>query len=115
MRILGLEPGAQVIILQSVATYAALLSAYLLARPVLRGQTLQAHRELLAGMKPAADDVANLFSRAAQILDSRHQIERSLARRDNALGIGLLIFSLLLFTGAVALQVMTDPQFHSQP
>jgi type II secretory pathway component PulM len=110
-----LDPGAQVIILQAVATYAALLSAYFFARPVLRGQTLQAHRELLADMKANAPDIAKLIAEASTVLSERNHREKPVARRDNAIGVVLLVGSLLLYTAAIGLQVLTDPQFNPKP
>lgn len=111
MRILGLDPGAQVVILQALATYAALASAYFFARPVLRGQTLQAHRELLAEATTNAPDIADLIAQASTALSKRSREEQPVTKKSNRNGILLLILSLLLFTAAIVLQIATDPQF----
>lgn len=112
MQILGLEPGAQIVILQAVATYAALLSAYFFARPVLRGQAVDASHDILTALKSTDRDVEKLLEHAAGVLIERKQRNLPKSRRDNAAGVLLLVASLLLFTGAVALQVLTDPAFH---
>jgi hypothetical protein len=111
MRILGLEPGAQVIILQGLSTYAALASAYFFARPVLRGQAVESHREILSELKPQDADVAALVGEASRILDQRNAQNRTRARGDNKRGVFFLIVSVLLLTGAVLIQVNTDPLF----
>ena len=51
MTIFGLGVGAQVVLLQGVSTYAALASAYFFAKPVLRLQTLEYHRDILSNIK----------------------------------------------------------------
>jgi hypothetical protein len=112
MQILGLEPGALIIILQAVATYAALLSAYFFVRPVLRGQTVDASHDILAALKSDDRDVEKLLEQASGVLIERKRRNQPKSRRDNAIGVLLLVVSLLLFTGAVALQVLTDPAFH---
>lgn len=112
MQILGLEPGAQIVILQAVATYAALLSAYFFARPVLRGQAVDASHDILTALKSTDRDVEKLLEHAAGVLIERKQRNLPKSRRDNAAGVLLLVASLLLFTGAVALQILTDPAFH---
>jgi hypothetical protein len=112
VRIIGLSPGAQIIILQAVATYLALLSAYFFARPVLREQTLRSHRELLSEL--ASDDQAIqeiINSASAKLTTSAQTVYQRKGRRDNFRGIALLVLSGLLFTGAVVLQLSTDPSF----
>lgn len=111
MKILGLESGAQIIILQGLSTYTALASAYFFARPVLRTQPVEAHREILSDIKSKDTDVTDLLSQATGVLNERIRSEAPSARRDNKRGVILLIISLLLLTGAVVLQVFTDPSF----
>jgi hypothetical protein len=59
VKLFGLDSGAQIIILQALATYTALGSAYFFARPVLRGQTVQAHREILSDLESSDTDVTD--------------------------------------------------------
>jgi hypothetical protein len=113
MKILGVEPGVQVIILQGLSTYTALLSAYFFARPVLRGQTTQSNREILIDIKSSDPEVSSLIEQASEVLNRRIQNDQPLVRRDNRFGIILLVVSLSLFTGAIALQIITDPLFMS--
>ena len=115
MNILGLSSAAQVIVLQGLSTYAALASAYLFARPILRGQVLQNSQEILDSITPENPDVKILFDEASNLLSTRAQMEQPSARLHNFLGALLLLSSFLLFTGAVALQVSTDPSFHEKP
>jgi hypothetical protein len=109
--IFGLGPGAQVIILQGLATYAAIASAYFFARPVLRGQYLEAHRAILSEIETADADVTALIEQASGVLAQRAQADRPRAHRDNWRGVSLLLASLLIFSSAVGLQIATDPAF----
>jgi hypothetical protein len=111
MTILGLGPGAQVIVLQALATYAAIGSAFCFARPVLRGQATQAQRDILASTAAAEPDVAALLARATDVLARKAQGEQPRGARDNRIGLALLVLSLALFTAAVAMQVASDPAF----
>jgi hypothetical protein len=111
MTIFGLGPGAQVIVLQALATYAATASAFVFARPVLRGQATQAQRDILASAAASEPDVAELLARATDVLARKAQAEQPRAARDNRVGLALLLLSLALFTGAVAIQVTSDPAF----
>jgi hypothetical protein len=115
VKILGLDSGAQVIILQGLSTYAALASAYCFANPVLRSQTVQSHRDILSSLESKDQDVSKLIKQAADTLTRRAQRDQPLARRNNLWGVVLLVASFLLFTGAVTLQVFTDPSFVSCP
>lgn len=115
VKILGLDPGSQVIVLQGLSTYTALASAYFFARPVLRGQTVQSHRDILSSLESKDPDVIKLIKDANSTLTRRAHLDQPLARRNNRWGLGLLVVSLILFTGAVALQISTDPSFVSQP
>jgi len=112
MKILGLDSGAQIIILQGLSTYTALASAYLFARPVLRTQPVEAHREILSDIKSNDTEVTDLLSQATGVLNKRIQSEQPSTRRDNRRGVILLIVSVFLLTAAVVLQVFTDPSFH---
>jgi hypothetical protein len=105
MTLLGLGPEAQAVILQALATYAGIISAFFFARPVLRWQPLQSQRDLLAGLKPTDPEIMNLVRDAASALDSRLQKGQPRASRDNYLGVLFLVVSCLLFTSAVVLQV----------
>jgi len=105
MEILGLSADAQVVILQALATYTGIASAFLFARPVLGGQNLQAQRELLSSLRPKDDDVADLVSQASNVLNERSQRDLPKVKSDNRWGFVLLIVSFLLFTAAVAVQI----------
>ena len=111
MTILGLSVGAQIIVLQALATYAAITSAFFLARPVMRGQTVQAHRDLLANLVPTDSDVNALIAQATDVLTQSIKQDQPRTFRDNRRGVILLFLSFVLFTGAVALQISTDPAF----
>lgn len=111
MDILGLGPGGQVIVLQGLSTYTALASAYFFARPVLRGQTVQSHRDILSSLKSSDPDVEQLIKSANDTLNRRAQLDYPLARQNNKCGVGFLIASVILLTCAVILQVDTDPSF----
>jgi len=111
MTIVGLGPGAQVIVLQALATYAAIGSAAFFALPVLRGQATQAQRDILASATASEPDVAELLARATDVLTRKAQAEQPRGARDNRIGASLLAASLALFTAAVALQVTSDPAF----
>jgi hypothetical protein len=112
VKILGLDTGAQVLILQGLSTYTALASAYFFALPALREQPLKAHRGLLEVLESSDPDVSKLITEASNILATRSQLDQPLARWHNFLGIILLVTSFLIFTGAIILQVYTDPLFH---
>jgi len=75
MKILGLDSGAQIIILQGLSTYTALASAYLFARPVLRTQPVEAHREILSDIKSNDTEVTDLLSQATGVLNKRIQLK----------------------------------------
>ena len=105
MTILGLEPGAQIIILQGASTYAALASAWFFARPVLRGQATASSRSILAAIKSTQADIDALVKSAAEELDKSVIAEQPSAARDNRRGAGLLVVSLVLLTLAVILQI----------
>jgi len=115
MAIFGLETGAQVVLLQGLSTYSALASAWYFAKPVLRGQTIAASKSVLSGVTSPQDDVAKLLKRANEILDESEVRNHPLAKRDNKIGVALLVLSLLLLTAAIGLQVETDPLFHPNP
>ena len=107
----GFEPGALVIILQTAATYAAIGSAYIVLRPILRGQRIQAHRDTLASVNEQGDAGA-LVAAASAALATEAQAKAPKAERDNSLGCGLLILSFILLSLALAIQIATDPAFH---
>jgi hypothetical protein len=109
--ILGLSPAAQVIILQGLATYAAISSAYFFARPILRGEYLEDHRVILSEIKTADRDIAALIDHASGILTQRAQADRPRAHRDNWRGVWLLVASFIIYSGAVGLQIETDSAF----
>jgi hypothetical protein len=115
MAIFGLETGAQVVLLQGLSTYSALASAWYFAKPVLRGQTIAASKSVLSGVTSPQDDVSKLLKRANEILDESEIRNHPLAKRDNKIGVALLVVSLLLLTAAISLQVETDPLFHPKP
>jgi hypothetical protein len=111
MTVLGLGPGAQVIILQALSAYSAILSAYCFARPVLRGQALSVSKAILSEVKTGDAEVESLLATTREILDERIKVHQPLDRRANEWGIGLLVVSILLLTTAVLLQIATDPLF----
>jgi hypothetical protein len=115
VRIFGLDTGAQLIVLQGLSTYTALASAYFLARPVLRGQVLQAHRDVINSVQTADTRASKVIKAANSELEARALKDHPLARWDNGLGIGLLIVSIILFTAAIGLQVFTDPHLLASP
>ena len=91
------------------------MSAYFFARPVLRGQTLQTNRDLLSSLESADADVKKLITQASSILTERDHLDQPSTRRQNFLGIIFLVVSFALFTGALYLQIYTDPSFVRQP
>jgi hypothetical protein len=111
MNVLGLGPGAQVIILQALSAYAAIASAYCFARPVLRGQAMLLSKTILSGVKSDDDRFKSLLATANATLQERSKADQPLDHRSNKWGVGLLVASVLLLSGAVALQVATDPSF----
>ncbi|WP_424137717.1 hypothetical protein [Roseomonas chloroacetimidivorans] len=111
MEVFGLGPGAQIIILQALATYSALGSAYLLLRPVLRGHLVQSHRDVLASLAAPDADTRELLAKAGDVLAKKAQLDQPKARRENRWGHALLILSVLLFSAALALQISTDAAF----
>jgi hypothetical protein len=111
MNVLGLGPGAQVIVLQALSAYTAILSAYFFARPVLRGQAVSFSKEILSSAKSDDPDVTKLLNTTIEILNNRIQVDQPSVRRSNNLGYALLVASLLLLTGAIAWQIETDPSF----
>ena len=111
MTLLGLGPGAQVIILQALSAYSAILSAYCFARPVLRGQAVLFSKTILSDVKSDDDKVQSLLATAHATLDKRSKADQPLNHRANKWGVGLLVASVLLLTGAVTLQIATDPLF----
>jgi hypothetical protein len=115
MNILGFGPGAQAIILQGISTYSALLSAYFFARPVLRSQTLEAHRDLLGSLRPTNASVGDLIEYASEILTKTAQEDQPYSKSNNRNGVIALIISFILFTGAIFIQVTSDPSFTRTP
>jgi hypothetical protein len=115
MKIFGLEPGAQIIILQALATYAALGSAWFFARPVLRGQNIAASKSVLSGVTSPQAEVAALLKRATELLEKREVDNHPLAKRDNKFGLLLLALSVVLFTIAVIEQIEAEPSLHPAP
>lgn len=111
MTIFGLGPGAQVIILQALSAYSAIFSAYFFARPVLRGQAVAFSKDILSSVKADDGDSKRVLDSMLGILNDRTQREQDWVRQCNVLGFGLLLASVLILTGAVALQVETDPLF----
>lgn len=105
MVILGLDPGAQIIILQALATYAGIASSFFFARPVLMGQSLQSHRDLLSSVRSPEKGVQDVFASALDVLNKEARENQPKTQSDNRRGAVLLAVSLLLFTSAVALQV----------
>ena len=111
---LGLSAAAWVIILTAVATYIALLSAWLLALPaqraaILQGNIVAIEAELSeeALLREAQEGVIrNMKQRAAAAVgDDKRQVRR---------GRWLLALSFLVFTAAVVLQARTDTAFREQ-
>jgi hypothetical protein len=113
MTIMGLGPGAQVIILQAFSAYSAIVSAYFFARPALRGQAIAISKEILSDVALDGSDegLKNLRENALGILSTRSSANQSLDRRANSRGIIFLAVSEVMLTGAVALQITTDPSF----
>jgi hypothetical protein len=114
MTVFNLGPGAQVIILQALATYTAIASAYFLARPIIRGQTLDTHRELLSTLRSDNAEVRTLIEKASNVLAVRAQHEHPKTSHDNSYGLAWLIISFILFTGALTLQISTDVAFQRE-
>jgi hypothetical protein len=113
MTIFGLEPAAQIVVLQGLSTYTALASAWCFARPVLRGQTVSSSKSILSSISSSQTGVDELVKRATKVLEKRETDNHPLAKRDNNWGRFLLAVSLVLFTAAVILQIKTEPSFHS--
>jgi hypothetical protein len=117
MILFGLGPGAQVIVLQALATYTGIGSAIFFARPVLRGQALQSQRELIASLKPKDpknQGLTDLLQESSDALNDRARQKQPRDQRDNYWGFVLLLVSLVFFTFAVILQVSTDRAFEVQ-
>ena len=112
MTIFGLGVGAQVVLLQGVSTYAALASAYFFAKPVLRLQTLEYHRDILSNIKENENDsVHRLIEKVSDILAMKAQDEAKITTIYNKKGVVFLLFSIVIFTCAFVLQVYSDPAF----
>jgi hypothetical protein len=111
--VFGLNPGAQVIVLQGLSTYAALASAYFFARPALLGQPVQSHRDVLTNLRSSDPGITKLIADTSSILSAKAQSLNPKIKAHNRLGIAALVVSLILFTGAVVLQV-SDPSFTGQ-
>jgi hypothetical protein len=109
---LAIETGALIILLQGLSTYAALGSALFFVMPVLRGQGVAASRSILSEVISDGDDHESVFHRADEILRGREIKNHPLGKRDNRIGVVLLIASLAFFTAALVLQLKYDPSFH---
>jgi hypothetical protein len=108
---LGLPPGAWVIILQALATYAGIGSAVFFARPILNTQALMSSRDVVSSMSSDKPDVAAMLNLLKDKLNGLVLRKQPGAKQDNLRGLVLLVVSFLLFTGAVVLQVATDSAF----
>ena len=112
MRFLGLTAAAWVVVLTAIATYCGLIASYLLVRPALRGLTLQTNIDLLESEQSTNPRIEKFRQLAVNNLKGRRP---KLAKHDRSLygcGVALLILSFLIFSGAVVLQLRTDPAFH---
>ncbi len=98
MQILWFGSGAQVIILQAVATYCALGSAYFFARPVLRDEPIQGAKRILENIEADDEDLTALIEATRNSLDQSSLRDRPLAQRDNRCAVALLVASTLIFT-----------------
>ena len=107
----GLGIAAWVILLQALATYLAVFSAFLLARPVVKNQTLDAHREFLRDVENAPSDVAALFREARNHLDHVAGARQRYTFAQNRWGYLLILGSLIAFSIAFGLQIRSDPAF----
>jgi hypothetical protein len=110
----GLGPGAWVIILQAMATYTALASAYFFARPILRNQTAQANLTLLENAKSNNDALEDIRRSAVDTLQQRMVKRAPGDRLANRLGLLLLLISAVLFSVAVVVQTKTDEAFRPE-
>ena len=114
MNFWGLAAEAWVIIIQMAATYAAVGSAYLLARPVMRNQLLDAHRDVLGSLSAANTPVDALVTRAKEILAAKARCGRKQTSWDNRWGYILLGISAALYTSAILLQVLATSAFSAE-
>lgn len=105
---LGLPPAAWVVILTAVATYVALLSAWLLTIPAQRVAVL--HGNIAAIEAELSDDPMLREDQEGAIQQLKLRIARTAGtdRRLIRRGVFLLVISFLTFTGAVVVQVRTD-------
>ncbi|HSU07450.1 MAG TPA: hypothetical protein VLI93_17945 [Acetobacteraceae bacterium] len=109
--LLGLTPAAWVIIMVAVATYCALASSYYLARPGLRTAPLQAALLQLQGATTNDPQIRAMRDRAIVDLEQRLRAGVRQDDRSNWTGRFLLVLSVVIFSAAVVLQLVTDPAF----
>jgi hypothetical protein len=109
-----LTPAAWVIVLTALATYSGLWASYLLARPALRGFALQSNVLLLETEKSTDSRIEEFRELAIKSFKDRLKQNIPRDRRSNKWGVALLILSFALFSGAVALQLHTDPAFQTR-
>ncbi|MBW4090033.1 MAG: hypothetical protein HIU82_02830 [Proteobacteria bacterium] len=113
---LGLAPAAWTIVLVALATYAALLSAWLMALPTVRGAAMQEALLLLTAAAAATTEADRKLHEDA-LANLRARLIRRAPRDRRAIRTGwwLLVASLAAFSAAVVLQARTDPAFRAAP
>jgi hypothetical protein len=79
---------------------------------MLRGFALQTSLALLDFEPSPEPEIEGIRRGAVANVKKRLQQNIPSDRRSTALGIALLVFSLLLYTGAVVVQLSTDPAFN---
>ena len=98
----------------ALATYAALLSAWFLALPTLRGAALQGALLLLTSAgAPATGTERTLHDEAMANIRARLIRRAPPDRRAIRAGWWLLFASLAAFSAAIAVQARTDPAFRA--
>ena len=112
---MNLSSGAWVLILLALASYLAVASAWLLARPALRAAVLQGRLIVLEIEEDASQAMQEAKRLAVDNL--RRRIARNIPRDRRSLfwGVTLLVMSFLALSAGFALQVRTDPIFGVEP
>ena len=110
----GLKAAGWVIVLQGLSAYAAIISSYCFIYPVVRSQKTDLHLGVLSRVKTDRADVKALVTEARDSLEAEAGNQRKSSALWNYGGIAILATSLLLLTGAVIVQIGTDPAFHAE-
>lgn len=105
---------AWVIVLTAAATYCGIFASYLLARPALRNFVLQSNMLALDSQTHPDPDIERFRREAVQDFKDRLKARVPGDSRLNWWGAAVLLLSFVIFSGAVALQLRTDPAFSGE-